>query len=248
MQFMDTHIHLQDLSANNATDIIRASQKAGVDKLVCVAIVEEDWSKIAKLYEAFPDVIVPAFGLHPWYIGQAKEGWEQRLEVFLQQYPIALVGETGLDRYRNEELEPQNSFFKVHIELAQKYRRPLIIHAVRCSEWLESYWKILPKKFVFHSYNNHRELLKKIIGAGGYISLSSAMLRNVQKAKIIPSIPKERLLLETDGPYQSYRAGQEGVSTQLPQMAQEIADIRGEELSKMAAQIYQNSLEFINGE
>ena len=245
MQFIDTHIHLQDLSANNTPDIIRLCQEAGVQKLVCVSILEKDWDRVAMLYEQFPDVIVPAFGLHPWYVREALAGWAERLESFLQKYPNALIGETGLDRYRDEEFEPQSGFFKTHIELAKKYQRPLLVHAVRCPEWLDKYWKILPPKFVFHSYNNRRELLKKIIDAGGYVSLSSAMLRNREKEKIIPAIPKERLLLETDGPYQSAVAGQEGISTQIPQMAAEIATIRGEDLAEMAAQIYQNSLEFI---
>lgn len=76
MQFIDTHIHLQDYKTKSAPQIIAGARAAGVEKFVCAAVTEEDWPEVAALAEAYPEVVVPAYGLHPWYAGQARPGWE----------------------------------------------------------------------------------------------------------------------------------------------------------------------------
>lgn len=245
MEFIDTHIHLQDYKSRFATDIITDAIKNGVTKLICAAILQSDWDKVARYYKQYPNNIVPAFGLHPWYVNEAKADWRERLEEFLIRFPNALVGETGLDRYRLSDDEPQNSIFKSHIEIAKKYHRPLLIHAVKSSDWLENYWDILPEKFVFHSYNGRREMLKKIIDCGGYVSFSSSILQNREKEKTLQAVPFDRLLLETDGPYQSLHSGVEGEPRFIPELAAEIANIRGENLTEFSTHVYKNSLEFI---
>lgn len=246
MQFMDTHIHLQDFKTKNATDIVKTAVMAGVDRVICVSAAENDWDKVAAYSRQFPGIVIPAFGLHPWYVHEAKTGWEQRLSAYLEKYPQALIGEAGLDRFRDKEAEPQNAVFRKQLELAKEYNRPLLIHAVRAQNWLDEYWKLLPAKFVFHSFNGRRELLDKILKAGGYVSLSPSVLRNPHKEEIVPLIPLERLLLETDGPAQSLNRGSEGTPRELPVLAAEIAALRDEKAEYLAARVYQNSMEFIN--
>ena len=236
MKFFDTHIHFADIKDSKYSIEKLISQ--GINKFIAVSILEKDWEQISNLYQQYPNNIVPAFGLHPWYIRDAKPGWEERLEAILLKHPEALVGETGLDRHKDHEFEPQNSFFKTHIELAKKLSRPLIIHAVKSQDWLENYWKILPAKFVFHSYNNRRELMKKILSHGGYISFSQAMLQNRERGKIAVFPPSNRLMIETDAPYQD-------LAENLINTAKDLAAIRKENLEDFAANTYQTAQEFI---
>lgn len=242
MKFIDTHLHLQDYKTICATDIIQKAQEAGVEKLVSVAVVEEDWDIIAGYCQDYPDYIIPAFGLHPWYLDKVKSGWEQRLADYLERFPEALVGETGLDKIRNLNFEMQTSFFETHIELAKQYRRPLIIHNVRAQTWLESNWDRLPQKFVLHSYNSQPEFAKQAVKFGGYISFSNSILTHSKRQEIVEIIPADRLLLETDGPYHH---ATEVTPEAIPSLAVKIAAIRGEKAETLAAQIYHNSLEFI---
>ena len=74
MKFIDTHIHLQDYKTRYATDIINESEKIGVEKFICVGTSPQDWDKVAELSRQGDGRIIPAFGLHPWYIEQG--GWD----------------------------------------------------------------------------------------------------------------------------------------------------------------------------
>lgn len=246
MQFIDTHIHLQDYKTKNTPQIIAAALSAGVAQMVCASTSEADWQTVASFAGAYPGQVIPAFGLHPWHLDNTAPDWEVRLEGVLQKHPAALVGESGLDRLKNPSAEPQNSIFRLHIELAHCLKRPLIVHAVKAQGWLEEYWKILPERFVFHSYNGKAELLKKIIKAGGYVSFSHSVLRNPAREEVLKLVPAERILVETDGPYQGI-GGQESAPEQLPELLKQIAALRGDDYQELAAAVYQNSLRFIYG-
>ena len=246
MKFIDTHLHLQDYKTRFATDIISESQNAGVTKMVCAATGFFDWDKVARFAKQYPGTIVPAFGLHPWYVSEAKADWSQRLAEFLERFPNALIGESGLDGLKNPDDEPQNSIFYRHIQLAEQFKRPLIIHAVKAQDWLENYWDLLSEKFVFHSYNGKREVLKKIIKAGGYVSFSASILNNKDASELVNLVPADRLLLETDGPYQGPDKNQEVTPAYLPRLAAELAALCGEKNEEFAARVYANSEAFIN--
>ena len=246
MDFIDSHIHLQDYKQNCATDIIASALKAGAKRLVCASVLANDWDKVAAFYHKYPDIIVPAFGLHPWYLDKQEGEWEERLEQKLKDFPQALVGESGIDAFRHKEKEPQLTTFKKHIALAKKYNRPLIIHAVKASEWLNECWNIMPQKFVLHSFNARLDLLNKSLSRGGYISFSASILRNRDKESIIRTIPSDKLLIETDGPYQAVEQNKESnPATDIPWLIEKLAEIRQETSNYLSMQIYKNSLEFI---
>lgn len=238
MQFIDTHIHLQDDKSNNATDIISRAQAEGCQKMICVCAAEDDWSKVAVLTERFPDMIIPAFGLHPWYVRDIKEGWPERLKERLEQFPEALIGECGLDGLKPEP-EKQQRIFAAHIALAKEMKRPLIVHAVKAVPLMESFWPQLTEKTVFHAVNGKAAFIERIIRHGCYAGIGAGLLRHPRAAELLRLIPREKMLFETDAP--SSAAGSWEISTYI----RSAADLLDEEPEVLARQVYNNSLEFI---
>lgn len=245
MQFIDTHIHLQDYKQKCATDIIENMSKLGVQKLLCVSSTEADWKKVATMAQTYPQKIVPAFGLHPWYLAERSEHWFQKLEDMLQKYPQALVGECGLDKLKNPEKEPQREIFIKHIELAQKLHRPLLIHAVKSFIWLDELWKKMPQKFVLHSFSGSAEQAKIAAKYGAYFSFSASVLKSKKTLNALESIPNDKILLETDGPYQPLVKGEESGIEDLAKILKAISDKKETNIEDLSKQIYQNSMEFI---
>ena len=238
MQFIDTHIHLQDDKSNNATEIINRAKEEGAVKLLCVAALEEDWDKIETLSKQFSDIIVPAFGLHPWYTVSVKKGWQNRLIEKMQKFPYALIGECGLDGFK-PEIEKQKNLFAEQIKIAKRFKRPLIIHAVKAVSLMEDFWDDLPEKFVIHGFNDKAEFLKRIIQKGGYIGIGSGLLKTPKAKEILNLIPQDKLLFETDAPYLAKH------SWQIKEQARQIALLRQENAEELAKRVYQNSVEFI---
>lgn len=96
--------------------------------IVLVAMEEDEWGQIRNLFNAFPKLVIPAYGIHPWQahccfnsksnknnnnkhshddeeldieskqLPQMKPGWDERLEKQLRNHPEAFVGEIGIDK------------------------------------------------------------------------------------------------------------------------------------------------------
>ena len=245
MDFIDIHIHLQDYKTNFATDIVKKAQTLNYKKLLCAGISEKDWDKVAKWTDLYPDMIVPAFGVHPWQIADISDNWDTLLCSYIEKYPQAIIGETGIDALK-ENLQQQKQLFVQHIEMAQQYNRPLIIHAVKAVSYFDDLWNKLPEKFMFHSFNGKVEHLKNILSKNGYVSFSASILKNKDFEKIVQNVPVKKILVESDGPYQPFEKGAISTPFFIPELLKYIAKARKCDYEELAYQIYQNSLEFIN--
>jgi Tat protein secretion system quality control protein TatD with DNase activity len=107
--------------------------------LAC-AVEEADWQRTLD-YAAQSTNILPALGVHPWYLDNLKEDWLERLEALLRQHPGALVGEIGLckmaknlrtdPRGKEFALQRQRDAFETQFRLAARLRRPVSVHCVK---------------------------------------------------------------------------------------------------------------------
>lgn len=241
IRFIDTHIHLQDFTVFEPNALMQKLSENHIDKCICVSSKPDDWSKVAAWSNNFSDRIVPAFAVHPWYIRNLPANWVDNLENLLKTYPQALIGECGFDTLKNQDIITQQRVFDIHINLAHTYRRTLLIHAVKAQSLLEHYWKKLPQKFVIHSFNGSLEFLKQIVKCGGYAAFNPKIFRNKQFADILQYIPDDRILLESDAPYQSS-------FDEFAALCKKIGEIRNKSLEETALLIYANSLEIMKND
>jgi TatD DNase family protein len=136
------------------------------------------------------------------------------LEELAEQGRLAAVGETGFDLY-NENFRKtekiQEELFALHLETALAFDLPLVLHIRRAMHKVFALDKLLRKcrAVIFHSWpgtlGEGESLLKR--GINAYFSFGTTiMLNHRETMRCCAAFPAQRLLLETDAPYQPLRA------------------------------------------
>lgn len=173
--------------------------------MLCCGTSEKDWDRVIEISQKYKSVI-PAFGIHPWFIANRSEKWLDKLECVLKSFPEASVGEIGLDYTLKEGNEKEQlSVFIDQLWLAAKLDRPVSIHCRKAwgdlTDLLEKE-KGVRQGGAIHSYSGSPQLVSRIQNFGLSISFSGSLTmegnRRV-KASLVQVDP-ERLLVETDSP------------------------------------------------
>ena len=232
----DAHIHLSNFKDISPAELIGRLKFAGIQKCVCVSAHPDDWAKAAAFARSFEFEVVPCFGLHPWYINDAHQGWAKRLEEYLLEFETALIGECGFDRLKNSDFESAKKVFEPQLELAYALKRPLMLHMVKADDWLENYFGRLPQNSIFHSFSGSIELCKRVLKFGHLISVNKKFFNKKDAAKILEYTPLENILIETDAPFQS-------MPEDLSAVASKIAEIKGCSEEGTRQRLYMNALE-----
>ncbi|MBA3026316.1 MAG: TatD family deoxyribonuclease [Sulfurimonas sp.] len=207
---IDTHIHLDDKRYNDDLDeVLARAREAGVKRFIIPGADPSTLERAVEIAQKYEDVYF-AVGVHP-YDMDGFEGLD--FEQYVHNKKCVAIGECGLDYYRLEgsdeekELEKkrQKEIFVAQIELAKKYKKPLIIHirdASRDSKELLIQNAAKEVGGVLHCYNADDELLS-LANEGFYFGIGGVLtFKNAKKlVNVLHKIPKEKLLIETDGPY-----------------------------------------------
>ncbi len=205
--FIDCHNHLQDPRFDhNRADLISAMREEGITRCIVNGTTEADWPAVTKLAQEHPDLITPSYGLHPWYLDQRSDRWQQSLRDLLTANPSAVIGECGLDRWiKNYDLDLQCAVFRTHLELAAELARPVTIHCLKAWGPLHSALKEcpnLPSRILLHSFSGSLESARELLQFGAYFSFSGYFLhpKKEKLRKIFQQLPPDRILIETDAP------------------------------------------------
>jgi TatD DNase family protein len=132
------------------------------------------------------------------------------METLADEDRLDGIGETGFDLYnqafRNTEAV-QDELFMIHLELALKKGLPLVLHVRRAMHKVFIHHKALKKlpAVIFHSYSGTlgegTALLKR--GINAYFSFGAPLVTGRKETmRSCAGLPLDRLLLETDAPYQ----------------------------------------------
>lgn len=205
MELFDTHCHLQDERYGAGVEgVIQRAREAGISRLVCCGTREEDWARVLELASRHT-CIVPLLGLHPWFVGEARQGWPERLEEVARRHAIG-IGECGLDfALENPDRAGQETAFAAQVRLARALDRPLSIH---CRQAWESLIRIcreegLPRRgAVVHAFSGSPEVAVQLQDLGFSLAFGCSLANpaNKRTPKALLAVREDRLLLETDSP------------------------------------------------
>lgn len=209
MLFYDAHNHLQDERfGGRQTEMVAACRAVGVARMVVNGVGATDWPAVADLARAHPDLVIPAFGYHPWHLGGRPANWRQTLENRLDRTPAAVIGEVGLDRWKPDlSYDGQEEVFQWQLQLAAGRNLPLTIHCLRSWGRLLDLLRAgpLPQRgFLLHSYGGPVEMIVPLAALGAFFSFPGYFLhdRKRRQRETFRRVPADRLLVETDAPDQ----------------------------------------------
>jgi TatD DNase family protein len=202
---VDTHCHLQEeVLEGHVEAIVSRARETGVSHLVVNGTHPGDWPQVLDLARTYPEV-VPCFGLHPWFVGDAPGNWAEVLEHYIDAVPSA-VGEIGLDRWVKDRDEvAQEEALRIQLAIAYRRHLPVMVHCLRAWGWLMGVLQEVgpsPAGMLIHAYGGPAELIGPLCDLGGYFSFAGNVLddrRKRARASLL-AVPLDRLLVETDAP------------------------------------------------
>lgn len=249
MFLVDSHCHLDRLDYRELhTDLASVLQKAAarsVGHMLTVATSLEDFSNFFPRAREL-SAISFSCGVHPLNLSSRLDS-EQLYKLALEPKVVA-IGETGLDyHYQQEDLAVQRQALCQHIEVARRVAKPLIIHSRSASQDLIALLQSQRASEcggVMHCFNDSRENATTFLDMGFYLSISGIVtFRNAQELRaVVPFIPLDRLLIETDSPYLApvpYR-GKENQPSYVHEVAEAVAALKRITLERLAEATTEN--------
>jgi TatD DNase family protein len=244
MALIDTHCHayVSAFDADRET-VLRQAFDAGVDRLLLPNIDVDSVEALLALSQAHPDRCLPMMGLHPCHV---DADWKTHCAPILEAldaHPCIAVGEIGMDLFRGRQTrEHQIAAFHTQIGWALERDLPVVLHV---REAFEDTFAVLDQytdtalRGVFHCFTGGRTEAEKVAGYGAFFFGLGGVttFKNGGLDHVVPHLPEDRILLETDSPYLAPvpHRGKRNEPAYTALVAQRVADLLERPLAEVAA-------------
>ncbi|MBD3313211.1 YchF/TatD family DNA exonuclease [Candidatus Woesearchaeota archaeon] len=247
MGLIDLHCHLDFRQFRDDLDeVIARAKKAGVELILQNGVNPESNRKSLEIAERYKDVVRPALGIHPTdAVRMSDEAIDAELDfIEKNKEMIAALGEVGIDHHWIKEADQrkkQAECFQKIIDLAERIRKPIIVHSWDADqETVEMLQSSNAKKVVMHCFTGKPEIAKQAEDEGHYFTISTNIVKSKQFRKLAKRIPMERLFTETDAPFMSPFQGKRNEPAFVAEAVRKIAEIRKIGEKEVADQISNN--------
>lgn len=239
------HIHLSEFDLDREAVFERA-HAVGVHYFMVVGNDHQSNQQGFDLLQSRSDCYF-ALGIHPHHINEWTAEVKQWIDDKMTHPKVKAVGEAGLDYFKNPySKEQQETVLRDQIDLALKYNKPIVLHIRDAFDDAYHILKDYPRlRFVMHCFTGSQKDIEWIVQMGGYISLSGIVtFANAKTLKdVVPSIPRDKLLWETDAPFLApgKHRGKRCEPSFIIETAQTVADLYQTALPQLADQVLINT-------
>ncbi|HYB32625.1 MAG TPA: TatD family hydrolase [Steroidobacteraceae bacterium] len=226
--------------------VIARARHAGVIQMMVTGSTLASTARAITLARTHPGTLFATAGVHPHHAGELSAASLTELEELARRPEVVAVGECGLDYFRNfAPRAAQQQAFHHQLELALRVGKPVFLHQREAqAEFTAVLREHAPRwRGVAHCFTGGAGELAGCLELGLAIGVTGWICderRGAHLAALMPQIPAERLLLETDGPYLLPRdlkpkpASRRNEPAYLPHVAAVVARARGESLASLA--------------
>jgi len=227
--------------------VIARARDAGVTQMIVTGACGPSSRKAVELARAHPGRLFATAGVHPHHAAELTDTLLAELAETARAPEVVAVGECGLDYFRNfSPRAAQQQALHRQLELAERLGKPVFLHQRDAHAdfiaILREHWSGLAGG-VAHCFTAGGAELDTYLALGLAIGITGWICderRGAHLMELMPRIPAERLLLETDGPYLLPRdlvpkpASRRNEPCYLPHIATVVARARGESLQTLA--------------
>ena len=208
MKIFDSHCHLDDRTyARDLEKVLQRARRAGVARTMTIGIDKRTSTIAVSLAQSHSEVYA-SVGVHPHDVRSCDESILQELVNLAQDKKVRAWGEIGLDFNRMySPRKDQEKWFRRQLEIAGQLNFPMIFHERDSNgRFLEMLKDCALKNIdgVVHCFSGTREELKHYLDLGLHIGITGIITMKSRGAllrEMVPAIPVDRLLVETDAPY-----------------------------------------------
>ena len=236
---VDFHCHL-DLYPDHELAIRRA--EAARVYTLAVTTTPRAWPRNYELTR-HTRFVRAALGIHP-QLAAEREGELSEWECYLPQ--TRYIGEVGLDASPRfyKSLDVQMRVFRIVLErCAEAGGKILSVHSVRSApivlDYVERHLPLDRGIVVLHWFTGSRRDAERALELGCYFSVNAQMLRSDRGRALVASLPMERILTESDGPFTSIE-GRAAEPKDAHVASEAIARCRDQPLEVVTAAIEEN--------
>ncbi len=234
---IDTHCHLNKEDYENLDQVIK---NMGNNIMIVSTASPQDIEEVINLCETHEN-IYGTIGIHPEFADTYTEDDLKRVEQYLNHPKVVGIGEIGLDyHYTKENKEKQKELFIKQINLANKYKKTIVIHTRDAT--LDTY-NILETvkepniKCDLHCYSGSLEMAKNFIKLNATLGIGGVLtFKNEKKLKeIVQALDLKYFVLETDSPYltpEPYR-GHKNEPKNIYYVAKQIAELKDKNIEEI---------------
>lgn len=257
LEWIDIGVNLNHRRfARDREAVLERATHAGVQTLILTGTHLYGSESGLKLAQGHAGKLFATAGIHPH---NAREFDAESIAVLrrLAQAPeVVAIGECGLDFNRNFSTPAdQERAFSAQLELAAELQMPVFLHEREAFErelaLLKPWLNQIPAAVV-HCFTGTLPEVQTYLELGLMIGLTGAICdeRKPWLEEVVRTIPLERLMLETDAPFQTPRdlrpKPKDGRNEPafLPQVAQRVAQWQGCSLETVAQQTTANARRF----
>jgi TatD DNase family protein len=214
----DVHAHLTDARlAEREAEVLANARAAGVTTIISNGLNPADNQAVLDL-AARSDLVKPAVGLYP--VDAVLEEMEAQGVDYPRQADFTAdeairwvedhvdqcvaIGEIGLDHYWVPESlwDLQEERFRRLVRIAMEADKPIIIHTRKAERRTFEVLKELGATRVnWHCYSSKVKLGRQIAAHGHWLSIPANVRRAENFMRLLETLPRDKVLLETDCPY-----------------------------------------------
>jgi TatD DNase family protein len=258
----DTHCHLDFEQYDQDRDAVLArAREAGLERILVPGI--DLSTSLAAIRLATTQIPVYAgVGIHP-NSSLIWEGGTYAALAKLADHPkVVALGEIGLDYYRDRAPKKhQKRVFQQQLDLASELKLPVVVHTRNAShgdrscisdviQILSEWGSNLAHPGVVHSYSGNGDEARQLLDLGFFIGVTGPVtFKNaVSLQEVVASIPLNRLLIETDGPFLTPHPhrGKRNEPAFVRFIAEKMSEINNHNLEYVISQTAENAQKLFN--